>query len=67
MKGAAKIMVTVVATQELKAGDVLRRFRAQAVQEEPRRGNDNDRCMVVGPIASSVWKLSLHMGFFSIV
>ena len=41
--GAAKIMVTVVATQELKAGDVLRRFRAEAAPDEPRRGNNNNR------------------------
>ena len=39
VKGAAKIMVTVVATQELKAGDVLRRFKAEAAQDKPRPGN----------------------------
>ena len=43
VKGAAKIMVTVVTTQELKAGDVLRRFRAEATQDEPRRGNNNNQ------------------------
>ena len=41
VKGAAKIMVTVVATQELEAGDVLQRFKAEAAQDEPRRGNNN--------------------------
>ena len=41
VKGAAKMMVTVVATQELQPGDVLRRFRADAAQHEPRRGNNN--------------------------
>ena len=46
VKGAAKIMVTVVATKELKAGNLLRRFKAQAAQDEPRRGNSNDRCHI---------------------
>ena len=43
VEGSAKILVTVVATQELKAGDVLRRFRAEATQDEPRRGNNNNQ------------------------
>ena len=43
--GAANMMVTVVATQELKAGDVLRRFRAEATQDERRRGNNNNRLL----------------------
>ena len=34
VKGAAKIMVTVVATQELKPGDVLRRFKADAFRDD---------------------------------
>ena len=38
-EGSAKIMVTVVATRELEAGAVLRRFKAEAAQDEPRRGN----------------------------
>ena len=42
-KGAAQLMVTVVATQELESGDVLRRFKAEAAQDEFRRGNDNNR------------------------
>ena len=58
VKGAAKMMVTVVATQELEAGDVLRRFEAKAVQDEPRRGNNNNRCIVVGLVAVGVWTLS---------
>ena len=33
-------MVTVVATQELEAGDVLRRFKEEAAHDEPRRGNN---------------------------
>ena len=41
--GAAKMMVTVVATQELKAGEFLVRFKAEASQDEPRRGNNNNR------------------------
>ena len=43
VKGAAKIMVTVVATQELEAGDVLRRFKAEVSQDEPHRGNNTNR------------------------
>ena len=43
VKGAAKMMVTVVATQELGAGDMLRRFGAETAQDEPRRGNNNNR------------------------
>ena len=43
VKGAAKTMVTVVATQELEAGDVLRRFGAGAAQHDPRRGNNNNQ------------------------
>ena len=43
VKGAAKIMVTVVATQDLKAGNLLRRFKAEAAQDEPRRGNSSGR------------------------
>ena len=61
-------MVTVVATQELEAGDVLRRFKAEAAQNEPRRGNNTNRYIVVGVVAVGVWKLSLHNGgFFSSV
>ena len=40
VKGSAKIMVTVVATQDLKPGDVLRRFKEETAQDEPRRGNN---------------------------
>ena len=58
VKGAAKLMVTVVAIQDLEAGDVLRRFKAEAAQDEPRHGNDNNRC-----IGTCV---SLHMVFFSL-
>ena len=43
VKGAAKIMVTVVATQELEPGDVLLRFEAEGTQDEPHRGNNNNR------------------------
>ena len=39
VKGAATNMVTVVATKELKAGDVLLRFKAKATQDEHLRGN----------------------------
>ena len=45
--GAAKMMVTVVSTQKLKAGDVLWRFGTETAQDEPRRGNSNNRCIVV--------------------
>ena len=34
VKGAAKAMVTVVATKELKAGDFLLRFKAKASQDD---------------------------------
>ena len=43
VKGAAKIMVTVVAIQELGAGDVLRRFKAETAQDDVRDGNSNNR------------------------
>ena len=36
-------MVAVVTTQELKAGDVLWRFKAEAAQDELRRGNNTNR------------------------
>ena len=43
VKGSGKMMVTVVATQELEAGDVLWRFKAEAGPDQPRRGNNNDQ------------------------
>ena len=43
VKGSAKILVTVVTTKVLEAGDVLRRFKAEAAQHEPRGGNDNNQ------------------------
>ena len=54
VEGAAKIMVTVVATRELEAGDVLRRFKAEPAQDNPRRGNNANRYIVVGLVAASV-------------
>ena len=42
-KGAAKKMVTVVATEELEAGDELRRFKAEDAQDAPHDGNNNNR------------------------
>ena len=33
----------MVATQELEAGDVLRRFKAEVAQDKPRRGNNTNR------------------------
>ena len=33
----------MVATQELEAGDALRRFKAEVSQDEPRRGNNTNR------------------------
>ena len=49
VKGAAKIMVTVVTTQELEAGDVLRRFEAEAAQHEPHDGNTNNCSICTRP------------------
>ena len=43
VKGATKMMVTVVATQQLEAGDALRRFKAQAAQHEPHGGNNSNQ------------------------
>ena len=63
VKGSAKIMVTVVATQKLEPGHVLRRFKEEAAQDEPRRGNN---IVVVGVVAVGVRKLPMHMGFFSL-
>ena len=48
IKSAAKIMVTVVATQALKPGDELRRFKAKAAHGAPRRGNDKNQCTAIG-------------------
>ena len=44
VKSAAKMMVTVVTTQALEAGDVLRRFQfgAKAAQDETHPGNNNN-------------------------
>ena len=33
----------MVASQELEVGDVLRRFKTEVSQDEPRRGNNNNR------------------------
>ena len=55
VKGSAKIMVTVVATRELEPGAVLRRFKAESAQDEPRRGNNKE---VVGLVAVGARKLS---------
>ena len=43
VKGSAKIMVTVVTTQELEAGDLFLRFKAEAAQDESHAGNNNNR------------------------
>ena len=42
VKGSANILVTVVTTQELEAGDELWRFKAESAQDDPRRGNINN-------------------------
>ena len=67
VKGAAKMMVAVVATQELEPGDVLRRFEAETAQDDPLRGNNNNRYIVLHLVVVGVWKLSPPMGFFSLV
>ena len=43
VNGSTKILITVVASQELEVGDVLRRFKAEVSQDEPRRGNNANR------------------------
>ena len=61
VEGSAKILVTVVATQELKAGDVLRRFKAEVAPDETRRGNNNDRYNVYPYILyMCIYTLSLY-------
>ena len=74
VKGSAKMMVTVVTTKDLEAGDVLRRFKAKAAQDGPRRGNDYNRyisscqCLEVAPahgISPHLYVVSFF--FFSFV
>ena len=43
VNGSTKILITVVASQELEVGDMLRRFKAEISQDEPRRGNNANR------------------------
>ena len=64
-KGSAKIIVSVVATQDIGAGDMLRRLGPETAQDEPRQGNSNNRYTVVGLVAVGVRKLLLQMTFFS--
>ena len=42
VKVRAKMMAAVVATRELGPGNVLRRFKAEATQDEPHGGNNNN-------------------------
>ena len=51
-------MVTVVATQELEAGDILWRFGAETAQDDLLRGNNNNRCIVVRLVVVGIWRLS---------
>jgi hypothetical protein len=55
-------MVTVVATQELEAGDALRRFKAEAAQDEPRRGKNYN-----GYIVYTLGSSHLCVVFFLVV
>ena len=64
VKGAAKLMVTVVATQDLEAGDVLWRFKAEAAQDEPHRGNNHNRC-IGNCVSTHVILLPLVLFIFS--
>ena len=64
VKGSANTIVTVVAKQELKPGDVLRRFKEETAQDEPRRGNN---IVLIGLVAVGFRKLSMNMGFFFIL
>ena len=43
VNGSTKMLVSVVATQELEPGDVLTRFKAEVSRDEPRRGNNTNR------------------------
>ena len=54
--GSSRILVTVVASQELEVGDVLRRFKAEVSQDETNRGNDTNWHTL------GVWNLLLFMG-----
>ena len=56
--GAAKMMVTVVAIEELEAGDVLRRFGAEAARDTPRSGKNDNQCILARLLVVSVWKFS---------
>ena len=53
VKGSAKIMVTVVATQELKAEDFLLRFKAEASQDD-----------IHGSRSISAWPVFGNYGIF---
>ena len=57
VKGSATMMVTVVTTQELKAGDVLRRVGPETAQDEPRRGNNDNGCIVMCQVVVGVGEL----------
>ena len=60
-------MVTVVTTKELEAGDVLRRFKAEAAQHEPHGGNTNNRYVlrpVFGNCIAAHAILVPHFGAF---
>ena len=43
MNGSTKILIAVATTQELEAGAMLRRFKAEVSKDEPRRGNNTNR------------------------
>ena len=59
------MIVSVVATRDLQPGTALRRYKADAPPDDPRRGNSNNRYTVVGlVVALGVWKLVLCAGVF---
>ena len=55
----------MVARQELEAGDVLRRFKAEVSRDEPRRGNNTNRHTM--PPGALCLEFLLFMGLFLLV
>ena len=63
-KGSAKIIVSVVATQDIGAGDMLRRLGPETAQDEPRQGNNNNRYIVSRPSSCRCSEVVATNGIF---